>query len=166
MTRIALLLVGLTTLAAASPASAQTAPTVRETWVAGGFGAGTIAGTGGGVLGSLEVAHRWDEHLVMFATTAVFDLSNDSMADLGVLYGRVRSGGSFESSAAVGLAFVESGGCTSCPIAASTIGIPIRLASSYRPTPILGLGIRAVANLNTEASYVGFAFVIELGDLR
>lgn len=131
----------------------------RQTWAAAGLGAGAMSGDGGGII-SLELAHQWDEQLLMLAIGGVFDLYDEAVGDLGVLYGRARTGPTFHSFAAVGLAATEG------DAGESTIGVPIRLGASWRPVPILGIGIRTLANLNTVGSYVGFALVLEVGDLR
>lgn len=147
----------LAALAAPVQSEAQTAP-VRHTWFATGFGAGAMPGNEGGIV-TLEAAHQRGDQLFIVAISGVFELFDDSVGDIGVLYGRGRSSGTLHTHWAAGLAFTEGEG-------ESTIGIPVRLGASWRPAPILGIGIRGLANLNTVGSYAGFAIVLEVGDLR
>lgn len=152
-------------LALAAPVAAQTEateaeqvePRVRQTWVAGGFGGGFSTEDARGLV-SLEVTHVADEQLFMFAAGGVFDFFGDAIGGVEFLYGRARSEGSFHSHAAIGVAFTEDN-------TESGVGIPVRLGVSWR-TPVLGIGFRTLANVSTVGSYLGFAVVLEIGDLR
>lgn len=148
-------------LAVATPVAAQTDATgtrTGQTWVAGGFGAGVSTDEAKAMV-SLELAHATGEHLFMFAVGGAFELYGESLGDFGVLYRRSRSSESFHTHAAAGLSVTESD-------SESGVGVPLRLGASWRPVPILGIGVRTLANVSTVGSYVGFAIVLELGDLR
>ncbi|HSM59809.1 MAG TPA: hypothetical protein VK849_03385, partial [Longimicrobiales bacterium] len=47
-----------------------------------------------------------------------------------------------------------------------TIGVPVALDLTWRPSRIFGLGMQALANLNPASSYVGLALALEIGSLR
>ncbi len=47
-----------------------------------------------------------------------------------------------------------------------TIGIPVESQLFITPTPVVGLGIYLLANINNEANYVGLLLCLQFGKLR
>lgn len=149
-----------------APVSGQAVET--GTWATFGLGAGYVADDSGGVV-HFDVHHQRGPHLFIVGASAIWDLFDDGTGDIAVLYGRANSSDVFYTAAAIGLAYTGvSANCgltTSCGTSESTIGIPVRLTTAVRPLPVLGIALTVIANANSEASYLGLALGIELGDL-
>lgn len=96
------------------------------------------------------------------------DVLDESVAEIGALYGRMRVARAFATFVAFGLAYTEVLPAPLTPIdqsVAPTLGVPFRLGASWRPTRVFGVGVRAFGNLNLEEPTYGAALAVELGRL-
>ena len=140
------------------------------TWVALGLGAGAFSGETSGVM-ALEIAHQRGRHLFALWSSIVFEIFDDSVGDVGLLYGRSTVGGAGSASLAAGLSFVEAS--IDCPALFSgevcdngrTVGVPIVASASWRPARFIGLGVRTFLNINSIDPFFGAVAAIEIGAL-
>lgn len=88
----------------------------------------------------------------------------ESVWDIGALYGRI-------AKASWGLASI-SGGVGIVGVSAQQensslhLGIPMEGQLFWTPTSMLGIGIYGFANLNSEKSFAGVLFCLQIGKLR
>ena len=149
---------------------AQTVPTPGRLWVTAGVGVGAFGEGGSGISVTADMTYQRGPHLMVLRVTGLTDLNtrggpDDSVADIGLLYGRAstRTGSSVHFSAAAGLALIE----LDLPgtIIQHTVGVPIAVEATVN-TPIIGLGLKGIANVNSVQSFAGLFLVLRLGRLR
>jgi hypothetical protein len=153
-------------LAAALPAAAQDR---ARTWLGVGYGTGGArrGSEAGAFMGEL-VHQTGANHLAVRGTVLVdpFGEGSDSLADLGLLYGRVAKGRTGHAALAAGVAFTSVDACGSGPRAprsCSTFGVPVVAEAGFRPTRVLGIGIQAFANFNKKQVFGGVVVFLQLG---
>lgn len=134
-------------------------------WINAGLGLG---GSGLAVAGSVSV--QPGKHVLSARAILTTD-SEEDLADLGLLYGRVLSQGRFHTSLGAGLAraygshdsgFWDHDGEGRKLI----IGIPLELQLAWRPGRWIGVGVYGFANLNSVQSFGGATLSLQVGKLR
>ena len=170
--RMGLVLCCITVFAQVAPASrssAQQVPELRGSWISAGIGGGIFAGTEG--LGfQLQAAHQRNQHLFSIRGSLVAEVLGDAVYDLGVLYGRawVKDRTFLSLGSGVGLAVTAE-----CPGIFSggdcrekkTLGLPVSVEFSGRPTHFLGIGLQLFANVNPVQSFFGGLVGVQVGSL-
>ena len=147
-------------LVLALPAAAQDR---ARTWIGAG------AGTGGAKRSSEALAlmgqlvhQRGANHFALRGVTIrdPFGEGSGSLTDVGLLYGRVAKGRQGHGAIAAGVAYTSACvGDTVCKI----LGVPVVAEAGYRPTPVLGIGVQAFANLNKQRVFGGVVVFLQLG---
>jgi hypothetical protein len=136
----------------------------------GGYGFGT---EGIAALGSLSYQFS-GAHLITLRTsfTSGF-IINDTMNDIGLLYGRATSEKLYHASLSVGLAIVGGSGTSIFDDDPDVIedfskrfGVPLQAELHWRPAQILGLGLTGFANFNSTKTFAGLALTLQVGKLR
>lgn len=149
-------------LAAAPPAAAEDR---ARTWLGVGYGGGTAGnGDDGFALMGQLVHQRGGSHIAVRGVILVDPLGedSDSFGELGLLYGRVSKGRAGHAAIAAGLAHTAvacGSGIDNC----TTVGVPVVAEAAFRPTPVLGIGIQAFANLNKQRVFGGVVVFLQLG---
>ncbi len=87
----------------------------------------------------------------------------DVAGELGILYGRARTGSFGHLSLSAGLSFNGFDQCESSQDQCVGLGVPIVGEAALRLFPVLGLGAQAFANLNSVSSYGGLVVFVQLG---
>lgn len=176
MVRLAMLLGVLTILLIPTAAGAQQSSTEpTRVWLAVGLGGGFFSSLDGdpndpgiALLGALVL--KEDRHRVALRGTLMFEILEDGVAEVGLLYGRAWTRERSQSSLSAGLALVYAQDCHGLfggPCDPSkTVGLPLSATMSFHPASFLGLGLEAFANLNRLTSFVGVTAMLELGALR
>ena len=143
--------------------AAQASQAGPRVWLSAGLGVGTFGAFG--VSGVAELAYQGGPHLIALRATAVTDLVDYAVADIGLLYGRAstRPGGVGHVSAAIGLSVVSVEGPQG--VSDPTIGVPLAVEATSN-APFIGLGLKGFANLNTVQSFAGVVLLLKLGRLR
>lgn len=174
MRRMPPFLLALVLLALSVPISvaSQEASQINKTWVAFGYGGGSFGAWSGGSTVA-EVAHQRGANVfalhVAGRAHAVYEWINGG----GFLYRRVVAGRATQWSVGAGVSYVDFHICDDtpeedggpCPHRA-TVGLPLVVDVSRQLAGVLGGGVQAFANLNSEQSFIGLAVVLKLGDLR
>jgi len=123
-------------------------------------------GASGGV--SVEV----DRHVFSLRATSTDPAFGQDTWDVGILYGRALFVRSFALAASTGVAVV--GGTRYGSLFGrgpgrdleTMIGFPLEAAITWRPTRVLGLGVRGVANVNTGQPFGGLGVMLRVGHVR
>ncbi len=150
----------LLTAALVSPAVAQERPRI---WLGAGVGGGgTSQASGAGVLGQL-VYQKNAHHIAVRGLWFADIYSNDSMGELGVLYGRAAKRDWGHATAAAGLAFTSVTPCGSSTTGCNTLGVPVVVEAALRFATVVGLGAQVFVNLNPKGVYRGAALFLQLG---
>jgi hypothetical protein len=140
-------------------------------WLAAGpaSGAGTSVEAGVGLLAA--IAWQKQPHQVTFRALTLTDLAGfpdsgggDAVAEVGLLYGRVRPASFGHASASAGLALVTFGTCPGRRAQCHTAGVPLVVEAATSLT-VIGIGLQAFANVNLRSPYGGLAAFIQLGRL-
>ncbi len=144
------------------------------------------AGLGGssfGVSGGLCFSYQ-DGHDVFSARIVrsgesilvLFDpVPEETIWDIGVLYGRAMRSRIFLASISAGVGFI--GGVKRGPIkdiardeyerlSRRSIGFPVEVQLALIPLPFLGFGVSAIGNLTFEQSFASILFCIQIGKLK
>jgi len=147
-------------------AAAGQAPSASRAWL--GVGVGTGAGgevaDGGAVLA--ELAYQKGPHQITLRTDFIVDPFGsraDVAGELGILYGRSRTGSFGHVSMSTGLSYIGFDQCESSQDSCVRLGVPVVGEAALRVLPVLGLGIQAFANLNSVSSYGGLVVFVQLG---
>ena len=136
--------------------AAQAAPQSSSGWLALGIGGGAFADSDAAYSAVVELAYQRGPHLLALRASGVGEIDGSDVVDLGLLYGRATTGrGIGHASIAIGLAYVGADG----------FGVPLAADASIR-TSVIGVGLKAFANLNNQRSFIGLALVVQLGSLR
>jgi hypothetical protein len=147
-----------------SPELVAQAPSADRFWLSGGVGAGTVGEAG--VSFAVDLAYQRGAHLLAVRGTAVlagYEIS-DSAGEIGFVYGRASTGPvAGHRAATIGLSLVE----LDLPGIGlrHAIGLPVAAEASIN-APIVGLGLRAFASLNSVQSFAGLIVILKLGRLR
>jgi hypothetical protein len=170
----------LTLFSTDSPSYAQDTSTNTEEhqfWVNLGAGGSWVQhGLGedkGGISGGMSLSYRQGGSLfsVRGVENAEFELNlwgnsgnPESIWDIGALYGRIAkaSWGLASISGGVGIVGVSH----QQEISSLHLGIPMEGQLFWTPTSILGIGIYGFANWNSEKSFAGVLFCLQIGKLR
>jgi len=153
----------------ATEVSAQAPSTPDRLWLSGGLGVGNVVGQGSGITGVAGLTHQRGPHLFALRTTALLEIASgdigDSVLDIGLSYGRASTGQGIvgHRSATAGLALVDLS--LRGPRKRRTVGVPLTVEATIN-APVIGLGLRAFANLNTVQTYAGLVLIFRLGRLR
>lgn len=140
-------------------------------WIGSGLGVAalTIAdeqGIFGVAAGNLNATYQYGRTLVSARVTLATLPFGPIYSDVGLLYGRVLSQGSFFASVGAGVAFVEGNyvGVGDNEDLFSTIGLPLEVQLFARPFRFIGVGIYGFANVNPEQSFLGATFSVQIGN--
>jgi hypothetical protein len=82
------------------------------------------------------------------------------LRDVGLLYGRVAKGRQGHGAIAAGVAVTA---ISHSDTESRIFGVPVVAEAGYRPTPVLGIGIQAFANLNKQRVFGGVVVFLQLG---
>lgn len=141
-------------------------------WAGGGLGLGAASGLETlGIALAIDLNLHRAPTLISARTSIVAEVLGDGVADVGVLYGRMRVVGASSRSVAAGLGVVLfedcPGGLSSraCEPDA-TFGIPFSARASLVGGGVIGVGIEILGNLNHRASFIAALARIELGSIR
>lgn len=148
-----------------APLAARWQDEPSRIWLGFGLGSGGSAdGEGIALLG--EFAWHRQPHAVTLRALAIGDVRSGSQGefvDLGLLYGRTRTGQFGHVGLSAGLALTSVGprcaGLTDCFV----IGVPVAAEVALRLAPILGLGAQGFANINGETVYGGLVLFMQFG---
>lgn len=171
----------------AVPAGAQPTASV---WIGAGLGPGMLfdgdqaeEDVGGSFSGVAYASYQSGIHVFSLRTATSGELLfGDNFLDVGLLYGRARTGVSRHASVSVGVALViGERRCDGFLFLCSsedgvefaddlervvTVGLPIEAQLLWRPALFGGFGLYGFANLNPEASFVGATLGFQLGAFR
>lgn len=159
---------------AAPPLAAQTPPPRAQPWRAYvGLTLGNAFDTEGGsafaVVGAFTVERGG--HAGTFRLAVLSDLrgfpdsgGGDEISEVGLLYGRTRTRGTLRTRVAAGLSAVHFSVCPGSDPrhGCSRPGVPL-VADATLTSPVVGIGLQAYGNLNTEASWVGLGLRLAVG---
>jgi hypothetical protein len=152
------------------PAEAQEAHDRTRIWLGVGLASAGGQSGGGGFGAAAQLVYQRRPHqatlraLVLATDLARFpDGSDDSMGEVGVLYGRTRTRSWGHVSASAGGSIVRfercpGGGFETC----RTLGLPLTLEAALN-SRALGIGLQAFGNVNAKAAYGGLALILQLG---
>lgn len=152
-----------------TPATAQTdAQSSRVLyWLYAGPSLTTLGvGASGGV--SIEA----DRHVFSLRATTTDPTFGHETWDVGLLYGRALFVQSFTFSASTGIAIVSGTRYGSLfgrgpgRDLETMIGFPLEGVITWTPTPVFGVGVRGVANVNTGQPFGGLGVTLQVGRLR
>ncbi len=154
---------------AASETSAQSVDRPVRVWLGLGFGGAAAQDLDADGAVSFQLTAQWGPHHAVLRSVLMSDLgsfpdgSDDSIEELGVLYGR-RAAWSFGYVAiAGGMARVSGDGFSSATSKRrETIGLPV-IAEVGLQWTVLGLGIQAFGNLNSVSTYGGVCLFLDIG---
>jgi len=154
---------------AASETSAQSVDRPVRVWLGLGLGGAAAQGLDADGAVSFQLTAQWGPHHTVLRAVAMADVgsfpdgSDDSIEELGVLYGR-RAAWSFGYVAiAGGVARVIGNGFSGAAgKSRETIGLPV-IAEVGLQSTVLGLGIQAFGNLNSVSVYGGVSLFVEIG---
>lgn len=97
-------------------------------------------------------------------------LTDESVGDVGLLYGLIEKGKYTYISASAGLAYTKATmGLTffnSSSVEANTVGIPLEVNLGFTPTQHLGAAIKLFANINRVQPVYGGMLELQFGNLR
>lgn len=113
--------------------------------------------TSGGILNVLEGESPFRDPAVPL---------DESVMEIGALYGRTRAAGAYSTFFAAGLAYTVVLPEVFSPATEPnrrTLGVPVRLGASVRPSRFIGVGVRAFVNLNVEEPTFGAMLNVEVG---
>jgi len=153
-----------------SQTSAQPVNRPTRVWLSLGLGGGGAQELDANGAASFQLTAQWGPHHTMFRALGMGDVSSfpeagsdDTIEEVGVLYGR-RAVSSFGYAAlAGGLAIVNAKGFAGASNARrQTIGLPV-IAEAGLQSSVLGLGIQAFGNLNTVSLYGGVSLFLQVG---
>jgi len=141
-------------------------------WIGSGLGVAalTIAdeqGIFGVAAGNLNATYQFGRTLVSARVTLATLVIGEIYSDVGLLYGRVLSEGSFFASVGAGVAYVEgdyTGLFGDNEELFATIGLPLEVQLFVRPFRFIGVGIYGFANVNPEQSFTGATFSVQIGN--
>ncbi len=141
-------------------------------WIGSGLGLAAISnyadeqGIFGLFAGNLNATYQFGRHLVS-ARGALATVLLVTFSDVGLLYGRVLSEGSFFASVGAGVAYVEGldvGLFGDNDELFATIGLPLEVQLFVRPFRFIGVGIYGFANINPEQNFTGATFSVQIGN--
>jgi hypothetical protein len=151
---------------------AQAPPPMQERgtgWLALNLGY-TVGGPWTGMyVASADLDFQRRHHWFGVRASAMLDefYGDESVAELGLLYGLAARHGSFHVLGGIGLAYVsvcrEVSGELDCR---KRLGIPLTGRLSVRPLPLVGIGAQPFGNMNSIASVTAWTVFVELGKLR
>jgi len=125
-----------------------------------------------GMGGSVGLAVEADRHVFSLRAASTDPTFGQETWDVGVLYGRALFVDAFMLSASTGVAMVGGrryktlfgdGAGTAMETA---IGFPLEGALVWEAAPVLALGIRGFANVNTEQPFGGMGVTVRIGRVR
>jgi hypothetical protein len=161
------LLVALFGCIAVSTASAQETPAPARIWAGAGLAmAGNSDVSGIGLSGQL--VYQKHAHQLGVRGLAVVDLSqfpdggDDTIGELGILYGRTRMFGSGHVSLSAGASMVGLDPCPHDDDPCFVLGVPI-VAEAALSAKVTGIGLQVFGNVNSKAPYAGVALFLQLG---
>lgn len=136
--------------------------TPGRVWLAGGLGAGFSGEVDGGA-GLVQVVVQRGPHHVAFRALGLAELYGGDAGELGLLYGRVRTGLSRHMAVAAGLSRVSLSGCDGrASPRCVTVGIPLTAEVAFQ-SRFVGIGLQAFTNLNTVAIHGGMVLFLQAG---
>jgi hypothetical protein len=160
--------VGLLLIPIASPASAQSGAPSPRLWLALGLGFGGDSNVSSQGAGLAEVAYQRGPHQLTLRAAGIVDPfgSHANIAgDVGLLYGVSRAGSFGHASLSAGLSVVGFDRCESSQDGCVTAGLPLDGELALRLAPVLGLGLQAFTNINSESMYWGAVVFVQMGSL-
>ncbi len=168
MSRWAVVVLASTGLAAGAVHAQSERPGTRV-WLSLGLGGGVAQELDVDGTVSFQATAQWRTHHVVFRALGMGDIgsfpdgSDDSVEEVGVLYGRRRAWSFGYVAASAGLAGVSAKGFPGASREIRrTVGVPLALEAGFQ-SPVIGLGIQGFANLNSLTSYAGVFLVLQLG---
>ena len=141
------------------PADAQDR---ARTWIGAGAGTGGAKGSSEALAVMGELVHqRGANHFALRGVTIQDPYGEGSeLRDVGLLYGRVAKGRQGHGAIAAGVAYTT---VSMQDTDTRIFGVPVVAEAGYRPTPVLGIGIQAFANLNKQRVFGGVVVFLQLG---
>lgn len=150
-------------LLCAAPAAAQ------GVWLAGGIGAALPTSGGDAIANMFQLNYQAPPHHVALRAVVLHDMQapdvdagTDMIAEVGLLYGRMRTSGSRHLAVATGVSGIGFDACPDDDDSCFTIGLPL-VAEAGISGRFAGVGLQAYGNLNSKASYVGAALFVRFG---
>ena len=151
-------------------------PNQTTFWLNGGLGISSLGSLGG----NANISVHFDKFLLSLRSTVNSEKSGlfvggDEFFDMGLLFGLAKSEQKQFFSIAIGIARVTGNHYIGEPGLFSdghrvditpVIGLPLEAQLFFRPTGFLGLGTYLYGNLNSEHSFSGITFCLQVGKLR
>lgn len=148
--------------AGGSPSAARASSSPGRAWLGAGLGLGVGGGVDGGA-GLVQLAWQRAPHHVVLRGLGLAELYGGNAGELGLLYGRVRTGPSRHLAVATGLSRVSLSGCDGrASPRCVTLGIPLTAEVALQ-TRFVGLGLQGFTNLNKEAIHGGVVLFLQAG---
>ena len=168
-TRGLLVLPVLSLFVAAAQLVGQEAPEPTRIWLGVGLAVGGST-EWGGFGPTVNAVWQRGPHRAAIRAGGLFDFtgfpdsgSDDSVAELALLYGRSAANSFGSVAIGAGAAAVTFHGCPDgSAIRCVTIGLPL-FAEAALQSKVMGIGIQAFGNLNPRSSFGGVALVLHLG---
>jgi len=154
----------------AAPIAAQPASPSDKSVHYGAYAGPSLTTLGLGMSGGVSV--EVDRHVFSLRAISTDPSFGQETWDVGILYGRALLVRSFALSASSGVAVVSGTRYGSLfgrgpgRDLETMIGFPLEAAITWRPTRVLGLSIRGVANVNTGQPLGGLGVTLHVGRLR
>lgn len=161
------LLVALLGCLAPGAAMAQETPGRTRVWGAAGLGAGVPTSGGDGIGNLAQLVYQREPHHAAIRALVLHDLdgNTDLIAEVGALYGRMRTFGWGHLAAAAGASVVGFDTCPDDDDSCFTLGVPV-VAEAALSGELIGVGLQAFGTYNRAAAYAGAALFLQLGWLR
>jgi hypothetical protein len=135
-------------------------------WIDFGIGAGSVGEDGTSV--NLNATYQFSKNLLTVRIIGCGEIFGKSLDDYSILYGRVVTSSTILTSFGGGLGIVKGyhGLFSEEGKTKAIIGFPLEAQLFWRPLRFLGLGLYGFANINSEKSYYGCTFSLQIGKLR
>jgi hypothetical protein len=154
----------------------------RATWINAGAGSCSIYGADPFISVGASLNHQREDRLYSLRLTQndefkFFYNPKESVGDVSFLYGICSGGRSYSVSLQAGISIAHGINRGRYLYSEGTIlgthhhvavewfrpGIPFDASFFLRPTHFFGVGVEAYANLNSERSFAGFLFAVQVG---
>lgn len=125
-----------------------------------------------GIGGSVGLAAEADRHVFSLRAASTDPTFGQETWDVGVLYGRALFVRTFTFSASTGVAIVGGRryktlfGSGPSEALETAIGFPLEGTLVWEAAPVLSLGVRGFANVNTEQPFGGMGVTVRIGRMR
>jgi hypothetical protein len=147
--------------------AAERADSPLRIWLGAGLGVGSSSESNEGLSGLSQLVFQRGHHYAALRAQMAGDPqgegSSDTVAEIGLLYGRARVSPKWHAAIASGLALV---GVESCEGSRSdkctTVGIPVIAEVAFQAS-VVGIGFQAFTNFNSKSRFSGAVLFIQLG---